>query len=91
MGLFRGYNPLILTFDPNFQRDIHTFPITFKQRIKTKIFCHENTSFKFTFFGAQRLDQYRWPCSFFWWPQVALYEDKVDVLACSGNMRVCTI
>ena len=23
-GIYRGYNPLILTFDPNFQRDIQS-------------------------------------------------------------------
>ena len=71
MGCFRGYNPLILTFDPNFQRDIHGIPITFMKQIRKLlmfffclIFRHENTSFKFTFFGA---------------PQVALYQDKGDV------------
>ena len=66
MAFFRGYNPLILTFDPNFLGHSHFSNHLPEAEYFHKscwwmfglMFRHENTSFKFTFFGAQRLDQY---------------------------------
>ena len=39
-GIPWGYNPLILTFDPNFQRDIHVVGVFFVVRNSTMVNHH---------------------------------------------------